>query len=60
MNINFCIRGRLGNAIFRYMAATIMCLYYNGKYVINHRQQHNCSDELFLNIINHVLQLFSH
>ena len=56
MNINFFIRGRLGNAIFRYMAATIMCLYYNGKYVINDKQQHNCSDELFLNIINDIMK----
>lgn len=56
MNINFCIRGRLGNAIFRYMAASIMCLYYNGKYVINNTQQNNCSDELFLNIIDCIMK----
>lgn len=56
MNINFCIRGRLGNAIFRYMAASIMCLYYNGKYVINNIQEQTCSDELFLKIISHIMK----
>ena len=56
MNINFCIRGRLGNAIFRYMAASIMCLYYNGIYVINKTQEQNCNDELFLNIISHIMK----
>ena len=35
MLIKFEIRGRLGNAIFRYLACTIMCLYYNYKYTIN-------------------------
>lgn len=56
MNINFCIRGRLGNAIFRYMATAIMCLYYNGLYVINNYQQQNCDDNLFLNIISHIIK----
>ena len=45
MIVNFCVRGRLGNAIFRYMASTIICLYYNGEYSINNNQQYNCSDE---------------
>ena len=55
MIINFCKAGRLGNAIFRYMASTIMCLYYNGTYSINNKQNKNCSDELFVNIIKNII-----
>ena len=55
MIINFCIRGRLGNAIFRYMASVIMCLYYNGSYSVNISQTNNCSDELFINIIKKII-----
>ena len=51
MIINFITRGRLGNAIFRYMASVIMCLYYNGTYSVNTIQTSDCSDELFINII---------
>ena len=54
MNVNFIIRGRLGNAIFRYMAAVIICLYYNGTYHINNLSYFNCSDELFLEIIENI------
>ena len=55
MIINFCIRGRLGNAIFRYMASVIMCLYYNGTYSVNISQINNCSDELFKNIYKNII-----
>jgi hypothetical protein len=55
MIINFCITGRLGNAIFRYMASSIMCLYYNGSYSVNIQQNKNCSDELFINIIKNII-----
>ena len=55
MIINFCITGRLGNAIFRYMASSIMCLYYNGLYSVNLPQNKNCSDELFINIIKNII-----
>ena len=55
MLINFCIKGRLGNAIFRYMASVIMCLYYKGSYSVNIPQTHNCSDELFINIIKNII-----
>ena len=54
MNVNFIIRGRLGNAIFRYMAAVIICLYYNGNYYINNLSYFNCRDELFLEIIENI------
>jgi hypothetical protein len=30
--IHFCIRGRLGNAIFRYLACVIMCIKYKTEY----------------------------
>ena len=55
MFINFCTKGRLGNAIFRYMASSIMCLYYNGSYSVNKSQTNNCSDELFINIIKNII-----
>jgi hypothetical protein len=55
MIINFCIRGRLGNAIFRYMASVIMCLFYNGIYSINNNQNKNCSDEIFISIIENII-----
>ena len=32
MNIIFCTRGRLGNAIFRYLAASVMCIQFDGTY----------------------------
>ena len=51
MIVNFVIRGRLGNAIFRYLASAIMCLNYNGTYFINNNQQENCTDKLFLQIV---------
>ena len=54
MYVNFIIKGRLGNAIFRYMAASIMCLYYNGIFSINNPGGLNCSDEMFLEIIENI------
>jgi hypothetical protein len=50
MYVNFCITGRLGNAIFRYMASAIICINFNGKYVVDMNQQINCSEGLFLSI----------
>ena len=32
MSINFSIKGRLGNAIFRYMACSVLCIISNKKY----------------------------
>jgi hypothetical protein len=49
MIVNFCITGRLGNAIFRYMASSIICIYYNGTYSIKkYKKIITCSDELFM------------
>ena len=50
MEVNFVILGRLGNSIYRYMASVIVCLTYNGKYVINKNQINNLSDDNFYNI----------
>lgn len=55
MFINFCITGRLGNAIFRYMASVIMCIYYNGTYTINNKQIYDCRDEKFIKIIKNII-----
>uniref|UniRef100_A0A6C0JNI5 Uncharacterized protein n=1 Tax=viral metagenome TaxID=1070528 RepID=A0A6C0JNI5_9ZZZZ len=54
MKINFTIRGRLGNAIFRYLACSILCIYYNFEYVINEHQNINCSDDDFCLITNNL------
>jgi hypothetical protein len=54
MIVNFSIRGRLGNAIFRYLAAVIICLYYNGVYTIGEQCNFNCNDNLFLEISNNI------
>jgi hypothetical protein len=54
MKINFQIKGRLGNAIFRYLAASVLCIYFNCEYVINQIQETNCSDENFCFIINNL------
>jgi hypothetical protein len=64
MFVNFVIKGRLGNAIFRYMASVIMCLYYNGVYTIRENFNFNCNDDLFLEIFsnlqnNNILSLSS-
>jgi hypothetical protein len=59
MNINFIICGRLGNAIFRYLACSIMCINYDGIYSINNdnNNDNNCCNELlFNNIKNHLLE----
>lgn len=39
MIVKFTPRGRLGNAIFRYMASFIMSKYFNGKYIEYHRRR---------------------
>jgi hypothetical protein len=53
MEVNFIVLGRLGNAIYRYMASVIVCIIYNGSYVVNKNQSENLSDkdfsEIFLN-----------
>ena len=57
-NISFVIKGRLGNAIFRYLACSIMCLFYDGTYVINNNNNSiDCSDELFNQIGDKILKM---
>jgi hypothetical protein len=52
IKINFMPRGRLGNAIFRYMACSILCMEQNGKYVVEQRQQLSLSDSGFTQLLN--------
>ena len=54
IKINFVIRGRLGNAIFRYLASAILCIFYKGKYVVCENQSNNCDDDYFLFITNNL------
>jgi hypothetical protein len=56
MKVNFIILGRLGNAIFRYLASITMCILYDGEYVVNENQSHNCTDELFDMISNNFIK----
>jgi len=50
VEVNFIILGRLGNAIYRYMASAIVCILCNGNYVVNKQQCSNLSDNDFYNI----------
>lgn len=52
MSVIFKIKGRLGNAIYRYFACSIFCLKYNLKYSFN--EQHQCiiNDDTFMEWIN--------
>jgi len=56
MKVNFIIKGRLGNAIFRYLASSLLCIYFNGEYVINEIQSNNCSDEDFCLLFNNSIK----
>ena len=47
MTVNYIIKGRLGNAIFRYMACVIMCIHKNKDYSINNRGNITVTDEIF-------------
>jgi len=57
-NIQFVVRGRLGNAIFRYLACSIMCIFYDGNYVINNNDGNSveCSEDLFIQIKDKLLK----
>ena len=50
MEVNFMILGRLGNAIYRYIASVIVCIAYNGNYFVNKYQGSDLSDNEFYNI----------
>lgn len=50
MLVNFIIRGRLGNAIFRYLASALICILNNGIYAVNESHAvngNNLSDDDF-------------
>jgi hypothetical protein len=51
MSVNFIIRGRLGNAIFRYFAMSIICIKTNKSCVIGKRMKYDCTDDIFANMI---------
>lgn len=57
MEVNFIIRGRLGNAIFRYLACTIICLRNNGVYCVGKIKKYNMSDECFIKYIENGYKL---
>jgi hypothetical protein len=56
MKVNFIILGRLGNAIFRYLASITLCILYDGEYVVNEYQNQNLPDELFFTITNNFIK----
>ena len=55
MIINFCTKGRLGNAVFRYMASIILCIHYDGVYSMNMPQPHKCDDQWFIRIMENII-----
>jgi hypothetical protein len=58
MFVSFHIRGRLGNAIFRYLACAILCIHYNFIYIVqnnNNNDIFNCDDVYFNKISNSIL-----
>lgn len=56
MYICFNIRGRLGNAIFRYLASAILCIISNRKYSSKLIGGINITDEMFYNISKNLLE----
>jgi hypothetical protein len=52
MKVNFVPKGRLGNAIFRYLASTIICLYSDGIYCVCENQKYNFDDKEFMKYID--------
>lgn len=50
MRVNFLVKGRLGNAIYRYIASSLFCIVYNYEYVINESQNTNLTDSDFYKI----------
>lgn len=52
MDVHFMIRGRLGNAIFRYLACSIICIHYNAKYENNgiHHPGMTITEDIFKTI----------
>lgn len=57
MNFIFIPKGRLGNAIFRYMGCAILCIKYNGQYSNNLNNGIYLDDKSFVHIINNHLEL---
>jgi hypothetical protein len=56
MTINFKVRGRLGNAIFRYMACIIMCIHTNKEYSIHNTGNITVTDEMFYKLSQSLLK----
>ena len=54
MIVKFVARGRLGNAIFRYMASAIICIIFNAEYSVENLNFYtiDMNDQKFLNIAN--------
>jgi len=53
MNFIFIPKGRLGNAIFRYMGCVVMCIKYNGNYsTIIYNINYTINDKIFIDLIN--------
>ena len=58
MKVWFAIHGRLGNAIFRYMASAIICIVFNAEYFFNGLEYYtvDMTDQLFLDIADCILK----
>jgi hypothetical protein len=56
MSVNFVIKGRLGNAIFRYMACVILCIATNTEYSSKSVGIVGLTDDIFLNLSHSLLE----
>lgn len=55
MNIYFIPRGRLGNALFRYLACALFCIIYNSNYCVNGNKYEYITDNYFNDWIKQIL-----
>lgn len=58
MEVTFIPKGRLGNALFRYMACSIICIKYNSRYVHGRSQTSvHFDDQSFINWMHNPTQI---
>lgn len=57
MKVKFIARGRLGNAIFRYMASAVICIFLKADYCVEEPNKCNIdmTDEYFLSIAERII-----
>tara|TARA_A100001015_G_scaffold263197_1_gene309988 strand:+ start:7300 stop:8076 length:777 start_codon:yes stop_codon:yes gene_type:complete len=56
MAFHFVIRGRLGNAIFRYLACAVLCINTNNEYINSQGRNPNMTEEIFNEIAKQLIE----